>query len=143
MTMPTSEWGDFPTSSELFGSDFFGDELMDIYNNSNDDTDRQISSLLDDSDSPHDDEVSNGMLVAMNAAAMDGGLFGSSSEFIPANVSSASLGTQPASTAAPVIYQAPAAASPKVSTRMIAKSDANLTSSPFDTLRAETAIPAQ
>ncbi|KAL3796677.1 hypothetical protein HJC23_009977 [Cyclotella cryptica] len=116
MTMSTSEWGDFPTSSELFGSDFFGDELMDIYTNSNDDTDRQISSLLDDSDSPHDDEVSNGMLVAMNAAAMDGGLFGSSSEFIPANVSSASLGTQPAPTPAPVFNQAPAAASPKVST---------------------------
>lgn len=116
MTMPTSEWGDFPTSSELFGNDFFGDELMDIYNNSNDDTDRQISSLLGDSDSPHDDEVSNGMLVAMNAAAMDGGLFGSSSEFIPANVSSASLGAQPAATPAPFVNQAPAAASPKVST---------------------------
>lgn len=113
MTMPISEWGDFPTSSEFFGSDFFGDELMDIYTNSNDDTDRQISSLLEDSDSPHDDEVSNGMLVAMNAAAMDGGLFGSSSEFIPASVSSASLGVQPAATTALVVDQVPAEASPK------------------------------
>lgn len=77
----TSEWDDLPSSNDLFANDFFGDDLMDMYTPSNDDLGQDITS--------HEDEVSNGMLVAMNAAAMDGDLFGSSAEFIPANVSSA------------------------------------------------------
>jgi hypothetical protein len=78
--MSTTEWGDLPTSSDFFANEFFGDDLMDMYTHSNDD--------LEDDMSPNDEEVSNGMLVAMNAAAMDGDLFGSSAEFIPAAVSS-------------------------------------------------------
>ena len=93
--MSASEWGDLPSSSDFFSSELFNDDLMDIYTNSNDDLGPDITSP--------DEEVSNGMLVAMNAAAMDGDLFGSSTEFIPAGVSNASL-TEPQSiaTAAPL-----------------------------------------
>jgi len=114
MSLPnTSEWGDIPSSSELFGNEFFGDELMEMYANGGDDDDHEnvISSLLGESHHPsvvtdptpvklevgvveggaalshgqdaHDVDKHPGMLIAMNAAAMDNGLgaLGSSVEF--------------------------------------------------------------
>mmetsp|Transcript_38868 Transcript_38868/g.83728 ORF Transcript_38868/g.83728 Transcript_38868/m.83728 type:complete len:724 (+) Transcript_38868:671-2842(+) len=80
--MASAEWDDIPTSSELFGGDFsFGDELMEMY------------SAMGDAPSPssaltaaavavaaplaaptEDDKSHPGLLIAMNAAAMDGGL---------------------------------------------------------------------
>jgi hypothetical protein len=108
-------WGDIPSSSELFGGEFFGDELMEMYANSNgddDDDDNVVISLLgeDGNVSPNriqtrsstninnnanaqEDEVNDGMLVAMNAAAMDGGFtgFDSPSDFLPNDVSSSQV----------------------------------------------------
>ncbi|KAL7471828.1 hypothetical protein ACHAXS_012142 [Conticribra weissflogii] len=113
MSLPnTHEWNDIPSSSELFGNEFFGDELMEMYANGGDDDDHEnvISSLLGESHLPsattdpspvkledgaaevgtvsahgHDDDMDKhpGMLIAMNAAAMDNGLgaLGSSMEF--------------------------------------------------------------
>lgn len=72
-THSTEAWDDLPPSSDFFNS-FFAGDLIDI---TNDDLEHGTS---------RDDEVENGMLVAMNAAAMDGDLFGSSAEFVPANV---------------------------------------------------------
>ena len=74
-TPHSTEWDDLPpSSSDFFNNDFFTGDLIDI---TNDDLEHGAS---------QDDEVENGMLVAMNAAAMDGDLFGSSAEFVPANV---------------------------------------------------------
>ena len=77
---------------------------MDIYTASNDDLGEGIA--------PPDEEVSNGMLVAMNAAAMDGDLFGSSAEFIPASVGSAPVAEESAPVAAPVADQSTRSAAP-------------------------------
>jgi len=94
------EWGDIPSSSDLFGGDFFGDELMEMYADADggDENDHHvIASLIggppqeataainsgpvkastDDDTSKHP-----GILVALNAAAMDGAL-ASSPEFVP------------------------------------------------------------
>lgn len=82
-THSTEAWDDLPPSSDFFNS-FFAGDLIDI---TNDDLEHGTS---------RDDEVENGMLVAMNAAAMDGDLFGSSAEFVPANVvSSATIPAPP------------------------------------------------
>lgn len=85
--MSTSEWDDLQSSTDFFAGEFFGDDLMEMYTHSNDD--------LGDGITSHEDEVSNGMLVAMNAAAMDGDLFGDTAEFIPASVSSAPIEAKP------------------------------------------------
>jgi len=70
MSAQASEWSDLPNSSELFGGDFFGDELMDMYGG--------------DPDPDMEARQHPGILVAMNAAAMDGGLsLGPSAEFVP------------------------------------------------------------
>lgn len=98
------EWGDIPSSSDLFGGDFFGDEeLMEMYADADggDENDHHvIASLI--GGPPHevitaapinsgpvktssaDDDTSKhpGILVALNAAAMDGA-FASSSDFVP------------------------------------------------------------
>jgi len=96
------EWGDIPSSSDLFGGDFFGDdELMEMYADADggDENDHNvIASLI--GGPPHevttsinsgpvkpsttDDDTNKhpGILVALNAAAMDGA-FGSSSDFAP------------------------------------------------------------
>ncbi|KAL7445140.1 hypothetical protein ACHAXM_011868 [Skeletonema potamos] len=97
------EWGDIPSSSDLFGGDFFGDEeLMEMYADADggDENDHHvIASLI--GGPPHevsaaainsgplktsstDDDTSKhpGILVALNAAAMDGD-FSSSSDFVP------------------------------------------------------------
>lgn len=99
----SSEWGDLPSSTDFFSSEFFGDDLIDMYTNSGDDLGEGITS--------HEDEVSNGMLVAMNAAAMDGDLFGTS-EFIPASVSSAPVEATPASAHAEVKSEPASAPAP-------------------------------
>lgn len=95
MSVTNTEWDDIPTSSELFGGDFFGDELMEMYT-----ADHGLnlggasSAIISTSSSgggggghPDQDDESNhpGVLIAMNAAAMDGGLspLGSTPEFVP------------------------------------------------------------
>ncbi len=102
MATSHDEWGDIPSSSDLFGGDFFGDdELMEMYADADggDENDHHvIASLI--GGPPHevttvtnsgpvkpsstDDDTSKhpGILVALNAAAMDGA-FGSSSDFVP------------------------------------------------------------
>ncbi|KAL3822360.1 hypothetical protein ACHAXA_001737 [Cyclostephanos tholiformis] len=91
--MTHSEWDDIPTSSELFGGDFFGDELMEMYTadhglnlGDNSGSVITISAAAAGASCGYDDVSKHpGILVAMNAAAMDGGLspLGSSMEFIP------------------------------------------------------------
>ena len=77
MSAQASEWSDLPNSSELFGGDFFGDELMDMYGG--------------DPDPDMEARQHPGILVAMNAAAMDGGLsLGPSAEFVPMEAHSGS-----------------------------------------------------
>ena len=97
MAMTHSEWDDIPTSSELFGGDFFGDELMEMYTadhglNLGDNSAGSVITISAAAAAAVGaacgyDDVSKhpGILVAMNAAAMDGGLspLGSSMEFIP------------------------------------------------------------
>ena len=93
MSVTNTEWDDIPTSSELFGGDFFGDELMEMYT-----ADHGLnlggasSAIISTSSSgggghPDQEDESNhpGVLIAMNAAAMDGGLspLGSTPEFVP------------------------------------------------------------
>jgi len=93
MSVTNTEWDDIPTSSELFGGDFFGDELMEMYT-----ADHGLnlggasSAIISTSSSgggghlDQDDESNHpGVLIAMNAAAMDGGLspLGSTPEFVP------------------------------------------------------------
>ena len=90
MAALSNEWDDIPNSSELFGGDFFGDELMEMYtadhglNLGGSATSAIIStsSMAVDDD---DESYHPGILIAMNAAAMDGGLspLGSSPEFVP------------------------------------------------------------
>lgn len=99
MATAHDEWGDIPSSSDLFGGDFFGDELMEMYadadaDDGDDSDDHVIATLIvGTSDtainsgpmksSTDDDAIKHpGILVAMNAAAMDGDL-SSLSEFIP------------------------------------------------------------
>lgn len=99
-TSATDEWGDFPSSSDLFGGDFFGDELMEMYA----DTDggdgngshviasliggppQEVSAAINSGPvkaSTEDDTSKHpGVLVALNAAAMDGAL-ASTQEFAP------------------------------------------------------------
>jgi len=101
MATSHDEWGDIPSSSDLFGGDFFGDdELMEMYADADggDENDHHvIASLI--GGPPHevttatnsglvkpstDDDTNKhpGILVALNAAAMDGA-FASSSDFVP------------------------------------------------------------
>jgi hypothetical protein len=112
--MTHSEWDDIPTSSELFGGDFFGDELMEMYTadhglNLGDNSAGSVitMSAAAAAVSCGYDDVSKhpGILVAMNAAAMDGGLspLGSSMEFIP--MSSPSDSTLPPYHALPPLVQ--------------------------------------
>jgi hypothetical protein len=99
-TSATDEWGDFPSSSDLFGGDFFGDELMEMYA----DTDggdgngshviasliggppQEVTAAINSGPvkaSTEDDTSKHpGVLVALNAAAMDGAL-ASTQEFAP------------------------------------------------------------
>ena len=89
------DWDDIPTSSELFGGDFFGDELMEMYSAEHGlNLGETASSAIISTSSAHhhnpegleeDDDAHPGVLIAMNAAAMDGGLspLGSSPEFVP------------------------------------------------------------
>lgn len=94
--MTNSEWDDIPTSSELFGGDFFGDELMEMYtadhglnlgdNSASVITTSSASATAAAAASTDDDAHKHpGVLVAMNAMAMDGGLspLGASPEFAP------------------------------------------------------------
>lgn len=92
MTMASSEWDDIPTSSELFGGDFFGDELMEMYSAIGDAPPPPVSVVTTASAAPppvaasEGDGSHPGLLIAMNAAAMDGGLspLGSDPEqFVP------------------------------------------------------------
>lgn len=120
MTHP--EWDDIPTSSELFGGDFFGDELMEMYTadhglNLGDNSAGSvitISAAAAGASCGYDDVSKHpGILVAMNAAAMDGGLspLGLSMEFIP--MSSHSDSSLPPYHAPPPLVQVnPAAVAP-------------------------------
>ncbi|KAL3792375.1 hypothetical protein ACHAW5_010776 [Stephanodiscus triporus] len=105
MAMTNSEWDDIPTSSELFGGDFFGDELMEMYTadhglNLGDNSAGSVITISAAAAAAVGascgyDDVSKhpGILVAMNAAAMDGGLspLGSNMEFIPMSAPSESF----------------------------------------------------
>ena len=81
-TPVATEWDDIPpTSNELFGGDFFGDELMEMYSGENGLTLPVIAisaaaAALGGGRSCSSEDFSKhpGILVAMNAAAMDGGL---------------------------------------------------------------------
>jgi len=84
MAMTNSEWDDIPTSSELFGGDFFGDELMEMYtadhglnlgvNSASVITTSSASAAATAAAADDDAHKHPGVLVAMNAMAMDGGL---------------------------------------------------------------------
>jgi len=90
--MTPSTWEDIPSSTELFGGDFFGDELMEMYS-APPSAAAAPTPPQDIKDEMDEDEHSHpGILVALNAAAMDGGLgaLGSSSEFVPVEVPSSS-----------------------------------------------------
>mmetsp|Transcript_25793 Transcript_25793/g.44030 ORF Transcript_25793/g.44030 Transcript_25793/m.44030 type:complete len:745 (-) Transcript_25793:272-2506(-) len=90
-----SEWDDIPSSSELFGGDFFGDELMEMYSAIGDATSAAPVATAPAAKAPsaaqeavEDDSRSHpGLLIAMNAAAMDGGLSplgsGPEHQFVP------------------------------------------------------------
>lgn len=128
-TSATDEWGDFPSSSDLFGGDFFGDELMEMYA----DTDggdgngsHVIASLIggppqevtaainsgpvkasiEDDTSKHP-----GVLVALNAAAMDGAL-ASTQEFAPVAAVSKKKATTGKKTSSPPKGRSQAAKAP-------------------------------
>lgn len=81
-TPVATEWDDIPTTSnELFGGDFFGDELMEMYSRENGHTLPVITISAaaaalggERSCSSEDFSKHPGILVAMKAAAMDGGL---------------------------------------------------------------------
>src|SRR6056300_917812 len=87
MAALSNEWDDIPNSSELFGGDFFGDELMEMYTADHGlNLGGSATSAIISTSSMADDESNHpGVLIAMNAAAMDGGLspLGSSPEFVP------------------------------------------------------------
>ncbi|KAL7538569.1 hypothetical protein ACHAXR_008643 [Thalassiosira sp. AJA248-18] len=121
MAITNSEWDDIPTSSELFGGDFFGDELMEMYTadhglNLGDNS----TSIVSTSTAPlgvavaEEDKSHPGVLVAMNAAAMDGGLspLGSSPEFVPMTPSSSGAELPP--------YPAVVAPRPKAAPAVVA-----------------------
>ncbi|KAL3762869.1 hypothetical protein ACHAWU_001016 [Discostella pseudostelligera] len=98
MALSNTDWDDIPSSSELFGGDFFGDELMEMYtadhglnlgeNSASVITATAAAAAGASSGLGGYDDVNNkhpGILVAMNAAAMDGGLspLGASLGFVP------------------------------------------------------------
>lgn len=133
MAMASSEWGDIPSSSELFGGELFGDELMEMYGSSGvgHETDHEIPSLLVDSTTGNNnmnpikkEDVAPptavkleteegkhpGVLVAMNAAAIDSGLRPASTEFSPMPGAPAVRAPAMAPVARPVARAAPVAA---------------------------------
>lgn len=133
------EWGDIPSSSDLFGGDFFGDdELMDMYADADggDGNDGNvIASLIGGpphevavainsgpvKSSPPDDDTSKhpGILVALNAAAMDGA-FASSSDFVPvAEVSNKKATTGKANKSSPPKGKSQAAKAPVASSSAV------------------------
>mmetsp|Transcript_14138 Transcript_14138/g.30715 ORF Transcript_14138/g.30715 Transcript_14138/m.30715 type:complete len:712 (+) Transcript_14138:732-2867(+) len=129
MAMTNSEWDDIPTSSELFGGDFFGDELMEMYtadhglnlgdNSASVITTSSASATAAAATATDDDAHKHpGVLVAMNAMAMDGGLspLGTAPEFAPiSGPSDTSLPlypTQPAAAINPIPIHAAAPAPP-------------------------------
>ena len=94
MALTNTDWDDIPSSSELFGGDFFGDELMEMYTadhglNLGENSASVITATAaaaagyDDLNNRHP-----GILMAMNAAAMDGGLspLEASLGFVPMSV---------------------------------------------------------
>ncbi len=94
MAMTNTDWDDIPSSSELFGGDFFGDELMEMYTadhglNLGENSASVITATAAAAAGYYD--INNrhpGILMAMNAAAMDGGLspLGASLGFVPMSV---------------------------------------------------------
>jgi len=125
--MTNAEWDDIPTSSELFGGDFFGDELMEMYTADNglnlgDNSTAIVSTTSASGEEDAKDSSHPGLLIAMNAAAMDGGLspLGTSPEFVPsvATLSAplppypAAPATRAATAAAPIAPAPTAVAAP-------------------------------
>lgn len=128
-TSATDEWGDFPSSSDLFGGDFFGDELMEMYA----DTDggdgngshviasliggppQEVTAAINSGPvkaSTEDDTSKHpGVLVALNAAAMDGAL-ASTQEFAPVAAVSKKKATTGKKTSSPPKGRSQAAKAP-------------------------------
>ena len=142
-TSHNDEWGDIPSSSDLFGGDFFGDdELMEMYAGTAGGVENDhnvIASLI--GGPPHepasaapinsgpvksstaDDDTSKhpGILVALNAAAMDGA-FASSSDFVPvAEVSNIKKAVTVKAKTAPPRGKSQAAKAPTVSSASVAR----------------------
>lgn len=119
-----SEWDDIPTSSEIFSGDFFGDELMEMYTadhglNLPDGAESVIAisaaaavSGAGRSCSSDDFSKHPGILVAMNAAAMDGGL-----DFLSGIPSEVNIFTAEATVSVP---EAPLARAPASATASVA-----------------------
>ena len=106
MSAQASEWSDLPNSSELFGGDFFGDELMDMYGGDAD-GDLGGAGSVPGPDPDMEARQHPGILVAMNAAAMDGGLsLGTSAEFVPMESHSGSGASSGAVAAADAVVKA-------------------------------------
>ena len=102
MALTNTDWDDIPSSSELFGGDFFGDELMEMYTadhglNLGENSASVITATAAAAAAGSYDDMNKhpGILMAMNAAAMDGGLssLDSSLGFVPMSLSAASLPT--------------------------------------------------
>ncbi|KAL9181466.1 hypothetical protein ACHAXT_010271 [Thalassiosira profunda] len=94
MSAQVEGWDDVPHASELFGGDFFGDELMEMYTadaglNLGDAAPVAVvhssSTTEGEAKGEGEEEAHPGVLVAMHAAAMDGGLspMGVAAEFVP------------------------------------------------------------